>query len=156
MAHSLACDGVRSARLRSPFREATTGRSGRFMFGAPLARRAGTRARKRTLHSRMNRNPYSSGDPSFEGRSPHPHAPEPDVVVSVRWLVVVAVRHAVVPGIVVPRTAAQRFGPVPLKPFSQKFSPGGFAAAEKQEKKKREKKKEQREINSPRTGTRRC
>ena len=40
--------------------------------------------------------------------------PRPVVVVTVAWVVPVTVRHTRVPGIVVPRTAAQRFGFVPI------------------------------------------
>lgn len=49
-----------------------------------------------------------------------PHAPEPDIVVAVARFVPVTVRCADVPRIVVPRTATERSGPVPVDPVCQK------------------------------------
>jgi len=90
-------------------------------------RLAGTEARKRARHTRADRDPPGSGRPPC-GRARIPDAPDPDVVVPVAWFVPVTVRHAGVPRIIVPGTAPQRFGFIPIDPVSQKISPGGVAA----------------------------
>lgn len=82
------------------------------MFGAPRGL-AGIETRKRAQHTRADRDPRSSGFPP-DRRARIPHAPEPDVVVPVPWFVPVAVRHADVPRVIVPRTAPQRFGFAPI------------------------------------------
>jgi hypothetical protein len=79
-----------------------------------------------------------------KGEGPYPPTPETDVVVVVRRFVPVTVRHPRVPGIVVPRIAAERWGLVPMGLFSQKFSWRLRRRKKKKrkKKKKREKKKE--------------
>src|ERR1035438_1345917 len=81
----------------------------RLVWSFPQGRLAGTKARKRTWHTRLDHSPGSSGLSSQLRESPHPQAPEPDVIVTVLRFVPVTVRNADVRRIIVPRTAAQRF-----------------------------------------------
>jgi hypothetical protein len=78
-----------------------------------------------------------------EGECPYPPTPETDVVVVVRRFVPVTVRHSRVPGIIVPRTAAERWGLVPMGPFSQKVSPAAAPPKKNQEERKERKKRKE-------------